>query len=33
MVTKKFDEFGIFHQKIWQKCAIELKFSLNVLLR
>ena len=33
MVTKKFDEFGIFYQKTWQKSASELKFLLNVLLR
>ena len=32
MVTKKFDEFVIFHQNFWQKCAIELKFWLNILL-
>ena len=33
MVTKKYDEFVIFHQNFLQKCAIELKFWLNVLLR
>ena len=26
MVAKIFDEFDIFHQKFWQKSAIELKF-------
>ena len=29
MVSKKFDEFVIFHQNFWQKCAIELKFWLK----
>ena len=33
MVTKKIDEFVIFHQIFWQKRAIELKFWWNVLLR
>ena len=29
MVTKKYDEFVIFHQIFWQKCAIELKFLVK----
>ena len=29
MVTEKFDEFVIFRQKFWQKCAIELKFLVK----
>ena len=29
MVTKKFDEFVIFHQNFWQKCAIEPNFSVK----
>ena len=29
MVTKKFNEFVIFHQNFWQKCAIELKFLVK----
>ena len=30
MVTKTIDEFVIFHQNFWQKCAIELKFWQTV---
>ena len=33
MVTKKSDEFVIFHQNFWQTRAIELKSWLKVLLR
>ena len=33
MNTKKIDGFVFFHQIFCQKCAIVLKFYLNVLVR